>query len=160
VVIALRLSVMLRPDGDMHAFFVDEATESVGELESTLLQLEKAPDDHQAVAHVARIVENLKGRSAMMCFTEMTRFTHAIEGLLHQIRSGLKPVTPLVVDAHLASVDVLRGLITRIGADPEATGQPDENVERVRGLIASFVEESRAITMAPVTLGARLPRSV
>jgi two-component system chemotaxis sensor kinase CheA len=151
---------MFRPDGDMHALFVDEATESVGELESTLLRLEKAPHDHQAVAHVIRIVGNLKGRSAMMCFAEMTRFTHAIEGLLHQLRSGLRPVTPLVVDTLLASVDVLRGFIARISADPEATGQPDENAERVRGLIASFLEESRGIVMAPTELGARLPRSV
>jgi two-component system, chemotaxis family, sensor kinase CheA len=151
---------MLRPDGDMHALFLDDATESVAELESTLLQLEQAPDDHEALDHVVRIVGSVKGRSALMRCTEMARFTHAIEDLLHQLRSGLRPVTPLVVDALLAAVDVLRGLIARISADPEAAGQSDENAERVRGLLASLVEEPRGITMARVELHARLPRSV
>jgi two-component system chemotaxis sensor kinase CheA len=147
---------MVRPDGDPHALFVDDATERVAELESTLLHLEKVSDDREAVAHVVRIVAGLKGRSAMMRFTEMARFTHAVEGLLDQLRSGVRPVTPLVVDALLASVDVLRGFITRIHVDPEATAQPDENAERVRGHLISFVEEWPGITTAaPVELAAR-----
>jgi two-component system, chemotaxis family, sensor kinase CheA len=149
---------MTRPD-DLHSFVVGEAMEGIAELESTLLRLEQTPDDHEAVSLAVRIVGDLKSRRAMMHGTEMTCFFQAIEDLLDQLRSGARPVTPLVVDALLASVDVLRRLVGQIGAEHETTGQPDENVERVRGLIASFVEQSRRVPI-PVELDTRLPRSV
>jgi two-component system chemotaxis sensor kinase CheA len=144
---------MVRPDGDPRSCFLDEAMEAVAELESTLLRLEKTPDDLEAVRVLGRIVEDLKERGALMGLAEMARFIQAVEGLLDQLRRGVRSVTPLVVDALLASVDVLRRLITQIAADPDTPTSPDENVERVRGLIASLVEESRP-------LSAHLPRPV
>jgi two-component system chemotaxis sensor kinase CheA len=136
-------------DGDLRPPLVDEAAEGLAELEAMLLQLEKAPDDREAVARISGIVGSLETCGARLRFTEMVRFAHAIECLLDQLRRGVRPVTPLVVDALLASVDVLRGLVTRIVVDPEATEEPDENAERVRGIIDSLREEPRELPKRP-----------
>jgi two-component system, chemotaxis family, sensor kinase CheA len=130
------------PDEDLRPLFIEESTESIAEFEAALLRLEQTPDSPATVAQLFRIAHSLKGSSAMMRFTAMAGFTHVLESLLDQFRRGVRPVTPLVVDALLGSVDVLRGLVTQLATDANTTTRLDGNAERVHGRIAAFLEES------------------
>lgn len=139
---------------DLRELFIEEVTESLAELETGLLQLEKTPDDPDAVDLLFRIAHSVKGSSSMMHFTEMARFAHILESLLDQIRRGARPATPPVVDALLASGDVLHRMVRRIAAQQGATAPPDEDAERVRAVIAGFLADTGTPTSAAASAGA------
>lgn len=116
--------------------FCEEAGELLGDFEAGLLLLEKTPKDAELLNRIFRDAHTLKGNSAMLGFEDVTRFTHALEDLLDQLRKGQRAVTPRVVDMLLASGDVLRSLLSAVRGDPGAergTGT-DEVLEDLRAL--------------------------
>ncbi|PYM92044.1 MAG: chemotaxis protein CheA [Candidatus Rokuibacteriota bacterium] len=139
---------------DLLPLFIEEATQSIAEFEAGLLQLERNPDDPGTVALIFRLAHSLKGGSSMMGFTEMAGFTHILESLLDQLRRGARVATPAVVDALLASGDVLRGVLARIAVGPEAPAHPDEFTERVRASLTALLESAH--TPEPQAAGASL----
>jgi two-component system chemotaxis sensor kinase CheA len=100
----------LTVDPLVQAFF-EEAAELVTDYEAGLLRLEETPDDGELLNRIFRAAHTLKGNSAMLGFEAVARFTHVLEDLLDQLRKGRRSVTPRVVDALLASGDVIRGLL-------------------------------------------------
>jgi two-component system chemotaxis sensor kinase CheA len=125
---------------DLRALFVEEAAEQLTDFQAGVLRLEDTPGDAEAVGVVFRIAHSLKGSSAMMRFTEITRFTHVLESLLDQIRKGTRSVTPEVIDVLLVSGDALRTLVGRVATGPDSTSpEPDEAVESVRATIVALV---------------------
>jgi two-component system chemotaxis sensor kinase CheA len=126
---------------ELRALFVEEAAEQLTEFEAGVLRLEEAPGDAEAIAVVFRIAHSLKGSSAMMRFTEITRFTHVLESLLDQIRKGTRSVTPEVIDVLLGSGDALRTLVGRVTTGPDSPpAEPDEAVDSVRATIVALLD--------------------
>jgi two-component system chemotaxis sensor kinase CheA len=60
---------------------------------------------------VFRAAHSIKGGSATFGFTKVAELTHVLETLLDELRAGKRPLTTDAMDALLASVDVLRGLL-------------------------------------------------
>jgi two-component system chemotaxis sensor kinase CheA len=124
-----------------------------------VLRLEQAPDAPDAVDVIFRFAHSLKGSSSMMGFTEISRFTHVLESLLEQVRVGLLPVTPEVIDALLASADVLRNLVGQIAAGPDAAPAAPEALERVRTTIEALLGRADGRPHSPARDRAGNPRS-
>src|SRR5262249_19965411 len=93
--------------------FFDEASELLADAEEALVQLEKTPKDGELLNRIFRCVHTLKGNSAMLGFSEISHFTHALEDLLDQLRKGVLAVHRPVVDVLLASQDSLRTMLAR-----------------------------------------------
>ena len=73
--------------------FFSEAEQQVEILESNVLVIEQNPEDRNAVDEIFRAAHTLKGGSATVEMTELSQFTHAMEDLLDEIRSGSVSVT-------------------------------------------------------------------
>jgi two-component system, chemotaxis family, sensor kinase CheA len=125
---------------EIRALFIEEATASLQELEAALLRLEEFAGDPEAVNLIFRIAHSLKGGSSMMGYTEITRLTHSLEGLLQQIREGARPVTSAVIDTLLASADVLHGFVAQIAGGQHA--EPTDSSERVHALLAELLDHT------------------
>ncbi len=119
-----------------------------------MLRLEQAPHAPDAVDVIFRFAHSLKGSSSMMGFTEISRFTHVLESLLEQVRVGGLSVTPEVIDALLASADVLRKLLGQIAAAPDAAHAAPEALERVRSTIDALLARAGAREARPDSAGA------
>ena len=78
--------------------FFAEAEQQVENLESNILVIENDPTNHEAVDEIFRAAHTLKGGSATVEMTELSGFTHAVEDLLDELRSGTVDVTSDVVD--------------------------------------------------------------
>jgi two-component system chemotaxis sensor kinase CheA len=119
----------------IQAFF-EEAGELLGDFEAGLLRLETTPGDAELLNRIFRNAHTLKGNSAMLGFEDVAHFTHALEDLLDQLRKGQRPVTPRVVDALLASGDVLRALLAAARGGPDAVdgANRDEVLAALRAL--------------------------
>ena len=78
--------------------FFAEAQMQVELMEQNILAIEDDPDDHDAVDELFRAAHTLKGGSATVQMDELSSFTHLVEDLLDEIRSGKVPVAGDNVD--------------------------------------------------------------
>ena len=63
------------------------------ELESSLLELEKSPEDLDLIGRIFRAMHTIKGSGAMFGFEAVAHFTHDIESVYDQIRNGKMKVS-------------------------------------------------------------------
>lgn len=130
--------------------FFSEAQQQVENLESNILVIENDPTNHEAIDEIFRAAHTLKGGSATVEMTELTEFTHVVEDLLDELRSGTIPVTEPVVDSLLFAIDIIKAML-----DERASGQVyAEDVEPVKNTLRSFIppKESKKKKSAPVQM--------
>ena len=94
-----------------HATFFEESREGLEVMEAGLLDLEAGRGSADTINAVFRAAHSIKGGSATFGFTKVAELTHVLETLLDELRAGKRPLTTDAIDALLASVDVLRGLL-------------------------------------------------
>jgi two-component system, chemotaxis family, sensor kinase CheA len=102
-----------------HATFFEESREGLEAMESGLLLLEQGNRDGDLINSIFRAAHSIKGGAATFGFEAVTGLTHLLETLLDELRAGQRAVSAPAIDAMLASVDVLRSLLTEA-----ETGQP------------------------------------
>jgi two-component system chemotaxis sensor kinase CheA len=96
---------------ELRATFREEANELLVELESSLLELEKAPDDKEQIGRVFRIMHTIKGSGGACEFHEIVAFMHEIESIYDKIRSGKIKATHEIIDLTLQSRDQIRAIL-------------------------------------------------
>ncbi|HEY3808635.1 MAG TPA: chemotaxis protein CheA [Steroidobacteraceae bacterium] len=95
-----------------HETFFEESFEALGSMEAALLKLTAGEADVELINTIFRVAHSIKGGSATFGFTDVAAFTHTLETLLDQLRSGQRQVQANIVDALLRSVDVLREMLS------------------------------------------------
>src|ERR1019366_4079679 len=95
-----------------HETFFEESFEALGSMEAALLKLSAGEADAELINTIFRVAHSIKGGSATFGFADVAAFTHTLETLLDQLRSGQRQVQSNIVDGLLRSVDVLRDMLT------------------------------------------------
>ncbi len=106
-----------------HATFFEESREGLEIMEAGLLDLEGGRGTADTINAVFRAAHSIKGGSATFGFSKVAELTHVLETLLDELRSGKRPLSSDAMDAMLASVDVLAGLLR--AAESDATPVDD-----------------------------------
>jgi len=91
--------------------FREEAIDNINDLEDALLLIEKDTNNKELVERIFRAMHSLKGGGAMFGFSLLSEFTHNLENLYDQVRSGKLKVTKTLLDITLASVDHMKVLL-------------------------------------------------
>ncbi len=97
-----------------HAAFFEESFEALDAMEAALLKLDIGAPDPELINTIFRVAHSIKGGSATFGFSDIASFTHSLETLLDELRSGGMPVTAAVSDLLLKSVDVLRVMLRAV----------------------------------------------
>ncbi len=108
----------LSPDDEQ--LFLAEVDELIQRVEEALVDLERAPGDQELLQEIFRAAHTIKGSSATIGHTRMASLTHVMETRLDEVRRGVAPVTPGLVEALLTSVDVLKLLHDEVATRQEA----------------------------------------
>jgi two-component system, chemotaxis family, sensor kinase CheA len=95
-----------------HETFFEESFEALGSMEAALLKLSAGEPDAELINTIFRVAHSIKGGSATFGFADVAAFTHTLETLLDQLRSGQRHVQSDIVDVLLRSVDVLREMLS------------------------------------------------
>jgi two-component system chemotaxis sensor kinase CheA len=124
--------------------YIVESRELLRDMESALLRLEKAPQDAEAITAVFRAAHTIKGSSGAVSFDAIVAFTHAMEGVLEQIRSGRIAIDDKLIALLLACGDHVSALLDCLAAD-------DRNAafERIRGRGENLLRDLGARFAAP-----------
>ncbi len=94
-----------------HDTFFAESSEALDSMENALLKLSAGDADLELINTIFRVAHSIKGGAATFGFTEVAAFTHTLETLLDQLRSGKRRVEPSLVDTLLQSGDVMREML-------------------------------------------------
>jgi two-component system, chemotaxis family, sensor kinase CheA len=95
-----------------HETFFEESSEALESMEAALLKLSAGEADSELINTIFRVAHSIKGGSATFGFADVAGFTHTLETLLDELRSGQRQVQSNIIDVLLRSVDVLRGMLT------------------------------------------------
>src|ERR1700758_3741047 len=99
-----------------HDAFFEESFEALDSMEAALLKLDIGDPDKELINTIFRVAHSIKGGSATFGFAEIASFTHSLETLLDELRSGAMAGTVAGSDLLLNSVDVLRAMLRAVQA--------------------------------------------
>lgn len=102
---------------DMSQFlttFYEESFEGLEVMESELLNLNVGAADPETINTIFRAAHSIKGGSGTFGLSSVAQYTHVMETLLDEMRDGRRQVTQRSVEILLASVDVLREMLTAL----------------------------------------------
>jgi two-component system chemotaxis sensor kinase CheA len=126
--------------------FFAEAYLQVDILEQNILVIENDPVNGDAIDEIFRAAHTLKGASGTVQMMELSGFTHVIEDVLDEIRSGTIKVTGEMVDTLLASVDIIKAMLERRNSG----GVYEEDISEIRNGLHSFQKVSPVKTPGKV----------
>ncbi|MDH4161380.1 MAG: chemotaxis protein CheA [Nitrospirota bacterium] len=130
--------------------FKEEARELLVELETSLLDLEKRPDDADLVGRVFRAMHTIKGTGAMFGFEAISIFTHEVETVYDLVRNGSIPVTKELIDLTLSARDHIRSMLGASGgAQEEDKGEGRRIITALRRLILGRPAAAEAGPLPP-----------
>lgn len=97
-----------------HQVFFEESLEGLDIMESSLMELDPSSIDSETVNAIFRSAHSIKGGSATFGFSRISAFTHVLETLLDQVRSGQRGISTQDVSLFLSSVDCMREMLALI----------------------------------------------
>lgn len=93
--------------------FIEEATENLQNLNQALLELENNPEE-EVINSIFRIAHTLKGMSATMGFTKMSKLTHRMEDVFQEVRNNKIKLDSDKIDILFNSLDALESYLKNI----------------------------------------------
>jgi two-component system, chemotaxis family, sensor kinase CheA len=97
-----------------HDAFFEESFEALDSMEAALLKLDIGAPDKELINTIFRVAHSIKGGSATFGFSDIASFTHSLETMLDELRSGTMQVTLVMSDMLLKSVDVMRAMLRAV----------------------------------------------
>ena len=139
-----------------HDAFFEESFEALDAMEAALLKLDIGAPDPELINTIFRVAHSIKGGSATFGFAEIASFTHSLETLLDELRSGAMPVSEDVSDVLLKSVDVMRAMLRAVQAkqpiDAQHVSDLHFDLEVIIARITSTDFSSRSDTAAEAAM--------
>ena len=137
--------------------FITESSESLEALGQKFIELEKNPGSTGLLNDIFRSVHTIKGAAGFLGFQTIVEVTHLTEDVMNRLRKGEMKVDPLIMDAILESIDLIKILIGKI---KKKNGEPVDiqGVTSTLGAILKGCEGggggARAKAVTPQTDGA------
>jgi two-component system chemotaxis sensor kinase CheA len=106
---------------DLLSDFLTETNESLAELDTALITLERTPDDAETLGFIFRLVHTIKGTCGFLGLPRLERVAHAGENVLGKLRDRTLTVTPDIVSQVLAGIDAIKAIVATLsqtGAEP------------------------------------------
>ncbi|WP_415900696.1 chemotaxis protein CheW [Neptuniibacter sp. QD48_11] len=132
------------------ATFLEESYEGLEVMESSLLNLDSA--DEETINTIFRAAHSIKGGAGTFGFNEVADFTHVVETLLDELRSGKQSITPELVNLLLESVDCIKMLLEAAQDGPEVDAAKIQQVkQRLEQALGQEPSQDQALSEAPVS---------
>ncbi len=112
-----------------HQVFFEESFEGLDIMESALMELDPDDIDSETINAIFRSAHSIKGGSATFGFTAVAEFTHILETLLDEVRSGKRSISPDEINLFLQSVDCMKEMLELLQAGDDAQTELSEELQ-------------------------------
>jgi len=119
--------------------FVEESKEHLQNLNTSLLELEKDPNNITVLNEIFRVAHTLKGMAGTMGFSRMTNLTHNMENVLDALRNKRIEADMTVVDTLFKCLDALEGYVNEIVS---TGGEGEQEYEDIIRLLSDILDKS------------------
>lgn len=140
--------------------FLDEARDMLSQFEAALLTLDEDPDDSEALNCAFRAAHTIKGTAGLFGCERVVAFTHNVETLLEELRSGAFAMSDEAMGLLLQGRDQIEALLGDVHAstgDPALAERSQELSQAILGLLggahASAAVTHQAATQAHADVG-------
>lgn len=133
--------------------FLTEASESLAELDTALITLERSPEDHETLSLIFRLVHTIKGTCGFLGLPRLEAAAHAAENVLGRLRDRTLSVTPEIISLILTALDRIKAIVT--GLAESRTEPPGDDAALIAALDAAASGE--AAPSARTKTGSPLP---
>lgn len=140
--------------------FFEESRELLQDMENALLFMENAGADSERINAVFRAAHTIKGSAGLFGLEEVVRFTHRLENLLDQIRSGVTELTPVRITLLLSCGDHIAGYLDRIATESSLDQVFLAEDLRLLGDLATQLGSSPVASIVPATAPALAPTTL
>jgi two-component system chemotaxis sensor kinase CheA len=137
-----------------HDAFFEESFEALDAMEAALLKLDIGSPEPELINTIFRVAHSIKGGSATFGFSDIASFTHSLETLLDELRSGTMAVTVAVSDLLLKSVDVMRAMLRAVQAKQPIDSQRVSDLQFDLEVAIAKKAEPNTAAAAPEAVGA------
>jgi two-component system chemotaxis sensor kinase CheA len=117
---------------NMKQSFLNEVDELLDRINESILALEESPDDREKVNHVFRAAHTLKGSANLYGYSGIAVLTHLLEGVLDELRGGIRVLEPALTDVLLESFDQIRSLAEGIRSGEEDPQSDPDILQRLQ----------------------------
>lgn len=124
--------------------FLDEAAQSLSDVEQCFLALESQPNDDDNLNKIFRLAHNLKGSSKAVGFDQMGAFTHEFETYILKIKKGDIAATPTTVNLLLRCNDFIAQMVQDLRTNLSASFDIDPLLNELKNG-ASAPQETVAV---------------
>jgi two-component system chemotaxis sensor kinase CheA len=141
--------------------FHSEAVEHLQQIEAALLELERQPEEPEALNSIFRSFHTIKGNAGFLGLVPMNRLAHEVESLLDLARNRRLRLHSGIITEILRSRDALQALVQQVGLALEKGVSPDRVVP-VAHLIAAVrrcIENPSPEASAPLAAELGRPES-
>lgn len=107
---------------DLTQTFIQESEELLLQMEDALMALEETPGDAELINSVFRSMHTIKGAAGIFGFDPIVQFTHPVETVLDQVRSGGRELDADLAALLLECKDHTAALVDQVvgeGVQPE-----------------------------------------
>ena len=132
--------------GKYRNIFIDEATEYLAEMSSSLLRLEKELGCAEAIDSVFRMAHSIKGMAASLEYESITEVAHGLEDRMQGIRAAgrVSDAEELAVLFH--GLEALEAMVAVVRAEGEP---PPRRPELVSALTGAEAPKKKALRPEP-----------
>jgi two-component system chemotaxis sensor kinase CheA len=133
-----------------HETFFAESFEALDSMEAALLKLSAGESDLELINTIFRVAHSIKGGSATFGFNAIASFTHKLETLLDELRSGNRRANPALVDTLLRSGDLMREMLAATQArQPLDEARVSALQAEIEGILATKSDPAGHVGAAP-----------
>jgi two-component system chemotaxis sensor kinase CheA len=138
--------------------FLVESHDSLAQIESEMVLLEKEPDSATIINNVFRSVHTIKGTAGFLAFRQIEKLTHAGENILGAIRNNQLGFDSQICTELLSMVDALKQYLATV----ESTGTDgnkscESQVHRMEKLLDQLLTEQGNTHLKSMTIPTKQP---
>ncbi len=116
--------------------FVEESKENLQNMNQSLLELEKEPDNIDLLNEIFRIAHTLKGMSRTMGFNNVGDLTHEMENLLQSLKNQEIYINEKIIDVLFECFDRLESYINEItNTSSEGNDSSDDLIRKLHQIL-------------------------
>ncbi|MCP4652126.1 MAG: chemotaxis protein CheA [Candidatus Omnitrophica bacterium] len=122
-------------DKSYRDLFFAESQEYLRETNKALVQLEKNPNDDEAINTIFRLMHTLKGMAATMRYDDLADLAHALEDVFDGFRRKRLKLTSAVMDVIFESADAFATLTEQIKEDKGVSLKVTDYIKRIKNIL-------------------------
>lgn len=136
---------------DYIELFYQDADEHLQLMTDALLDLEKNPQDREALGALFRSAHTMKSSSAMVGFIHISKFTHKMEDLIGFLRDSNAKIDTDTVNLLFRSFDILKDMLNQL-QDEHSEAQRNQTKHKAEELTEVYSTILQGGTAPVVTL--------